>query len=187
MGMGMIIIMMVSGHRPTRACPRAICPRSPLLATPCTRRGRCRPYWSSQTSSMRQPLKMLLTIDGQALDRGLPAGGAAVVEDDRPGAVLGQPSLDLPDQLLALFLVGFARLLDRSACRPRGCSNRYSCDRRRNRSSRRAVWSGSSTEVPVRFERDRVVLAHDLGVPLRRVDRLELARRYRSPSAGRSG
>src|SRR6516225_8470074 len=48
--------------------------------------------------------------DRQALHVGPPAGGAAVVEDDRPSAVLRQSSLDLPHQLLAPFLVGLDRL-----------------------------------------------------------------------------
>ena len=39
-----------------------------------------------------------------------PAGSATIVEDDRPGDVFGQFSLDLPHQLLALFRVGLARL-----------------------------------------------------------------------------
>src|SRR4051812_11077934 len=40
----------------------------------------------------------------------LPAGCAAIVEDDRSSAVLGQFPFDLPDQLLALSLVGLDRL-----------------------------------------------------------------------------
>ena len=37
---------------------------------------------------------------------GLPAGCAAVVKDDRPGAVLRQLPLDFPHQFVALFSVG---------------------------------------------------------------------------------
>src|SRR6516165_3643234 len=44
------------------------------------------------------------------LDVGLPAHRAAVVENDRPGAVLGQFALDLPHKLLALLGVGLDRL-----------------------------------------------------------------------------
>src|SRR5215471_17370994 len=44
--------------------------------------------------------------DRPALDMGLPAGRAAVVEDDRSGAVFGQLPLDLPNQSLALLSVG---------------------------------------------------------------------------------
>src|SRR5207248_5194470 len=44
--------------------------------------------------------------DRPSLDMGPPAGGAAVVEDDRPGAVLRQLPLDLPHQTLALLGVG---------------------------------------------------------------------------------
>src|ERR1700730_5943653 len=39
------------------------------------------------------------------------AGAKAVIEDDRPGAVLLQPAVDLPDRFLALCLVGLDRLL----------------------------------------------------------------------------
>ena len=41
----------------------------------------------------------------EPLNLGLHAGAAARVEDDRPGAVFGQPPFDFPDQLLALFAV----------------------------------------------------------------------------------
>ena len=44
------------------------------------------------------------------LDIGLPAGRAAVVKNDRPGAVLGQLALDLSHKLLALLGVGLDRL-----------------------------------------------------------------------------
>src|SRR5205823_27901 len=47
--------------------------------------------------------------DRQPFDIGLPTGCAAPV-DDRPGAVLGQFPLDLPDQLLALLGIDFGRL-----------------------------------------------------------------------------
>ena len=46
--------------------------------------------------------------DGHALDVGLPAGRAAPIEDDRPGAVLSQLPFDLPDELLAFLHVGFS-------------------------------------------------------------------------------
>src|SRR6202047_2244865 len=39
------------------------------------------------------------------------AGTTAVIEDDRSGAVFRQPAVDLPDQSLALCLVGLDRLL----------------------------------------------------------------------------
>src|SRR5436305_465926 len=48
--------------------------------------------------------------DRQPLDRRLPAGALDIVEDDRPGAVLLQSPVDLPDQFLALVLVGQRRL-----------------------------------------------------------------------------
>src|SRR5207302_8890722 len=44
------------------------------------------------------------------LDLGMLACRLSGVEDDRTGAVLGQPLFDFPHQLLALFLVGFRRL-----------------------------------------------------------------------------
>src|SRR4029077_17471670 len=46
----------------------------------------------------------------QPLHLRIPAGRAAVVKDDRSGAVLRQSPFDLPYELLALFLVGLARL-----------------------------------------------------------------------------
>src|SRR5437773_2699431 len=46
----------------------------------------------------------------QALDPWVPAGRAAHVEDDRPGALFLQSAVDLPDQLLALFPVGLGGL-----------------------------------------------------------------------------
>lgn len=48
---------------------------------------------------------MLLTI----VVRPLTCGCAAGVEDDRPRALLLQPLVDVPDQPLAAFLVGFGR------------------------------------------------------------------------------
>jgi len=48
--------------------------------------------------------------DRQPLHPSLPASRAAVVKDDRSGAILRQLPFDLPDQLLALFLVGLDRL-----------------------------------------------------------------------------
>jgi hypothetical protein len=46
-------------------------------------------YLSSQTSSMRQPLKVRVDQDRLPLDIGLPAAPLAAVIDDRPRAVLG--------------------------------------------------------------------------------------------------
>src|SRR6266446_1044490 len=46
----------------------------------------------------------------EPLDVGLSAGRGAAVKNDRSGAVLGQPPLDLLYQLLALLLVEFDRL-----------------------------------------------------------------------------
>ena len=46
----------------------------------------------------------------QALDLGMPAGRAADVEDDRPGALFLQPAVDIPDQLPSLFPVGLGGL-----------------------------------------------------------------------------
>src|SRR5438132_6360063 len=44
-----------------------------------------------------------------ALHIGMPARPGAVVPEDRPGCVLGQPPFDCPHQLLALLLVGLHR------------------------------------------------------------------------------
>jgi len=49
--------------------------------------------------------------DRQPLHIGLPAASAAIVEDDRSGAVFCQLSFDLPYQLLTLSLIGLDRLL----------------------------------------------------------------------------
>src|SRR2546423_6832189 len=56
-------------------------------------------YLSSQTSSMRQPLKVRVDHDRLPLDIGLPAAPLAAVIDDRPRAVLGSSSL--PPSLIA--------------------------------------------------------------------------------------
>jgi hypothetical protein len=103
----------------------------------------------------------------------LPAGGAARVEDHRPDGFLGQPLLDLPNQLLALFLVGLHRLLidqlvDLRAAIPA------------------IVPLGAAHVILVKglvrivdpglgdLEPHREVLAHHLGVPLGGVDDFEL-------------
>src|SRR3954454_19337721 len=49
--------------------------------------------------------------DRHALELRLPASGGAEVVDDRPRAVFLQFLVDVPDQTLALLLVGFRRLL----------------------------------------------------------------------------
>src|SRR5438552_7660883 len=111
--------------------------------------------------------------DRQPLHMRLPAGRAAVVKDDRPGAVFRQLPLDLPYQLLALLGVGLDRLpIDQ------------------------LVQLGTAVTVIVQLptapvdqvetvigidsaalagEADDVVLAHDFGEPVRGVDRFELA------------
>src|SRR5207247_6341463 len=48
--------------------------------------------------------------DRQPFDVGPPAGCAAGIEDDRPGAVFSHLLFDCPDQLLAPGLVGLDRL-----------------------------------------------------------------------------
>src|SRR5438477_12329555 len=48
--------------------------------------------------------------DRYALELRLPAGRGAKVVDDRPRAILLQFLVDVPDQALALLLVGFRRL-----------------------------------------------------------------------------
>src|SRR5437764_3347774 len=49
--------------------------------------------------------------DRDVLQLRLPTGCGAEVVDDRPRAVLLQSLVDVPDQALALLLVGFGRLL----------------------------------------------------------------------------
>jgi hypothetical protein len=46
-----------------------------------------------------------------ALEMRVPAGGRAIVVDDRPGHVLRQDALDLPDDRFALVPVRLLRLL----------------------------------------------------------------------------
>src|SRR6516164_6013781 len=45
------------------------------------------------------------------LELGLPASSRAGIEDDRPRGILRQSPFDLPNQLLAFFIVGLHRLL----------------------------------------------------------------------------
>src|SRR5437899_5577432 len=111
--------------------------------------------------------------DRQPLDMRLPAARAAVVKDDRPGAVFRQFALDLPYQLLALLGVGLDGL---------------PIDQRVHLGTAVAVIVQLPTapviqvETEVRIdpaalagEADDVVLAHDLGEPVGSVDRFELA------------
>src|SRR5262249_57910233 len=48
-----------------------------------------------------------VVVQHETLHVGLPAGGHAVIKDDWTRQVLGQPALDLPDDLLALLPVQF--------------------------------------------------------------------------------
>src|SRR5439155_4105233 len=68
---------------------------------------------SSIEPDVFHPVAVVDAVDHrrQPLDVRLRAGPAARVEDDRPGALLGQTPFDLPDQLLAFFRVGLGRLL----------------------------------------------------------------------------
>ena len=52
-----------------------------------------------------------VVVNHEALHVRVPAGGHVLVGDDRPGEVLGQLPLDLPDDLLALVEVDLLRLL----------------------------------------------------------------------------
>src|SRR6266566_6103485 len=67
---------------------------------------------SSLEPDVVEPPAIVHAVDHrrQALDPGVPAGCAAQVEDDRPGALFLQPAVDLPDQLPAFFPVGFCGL-----------------------------------------------------------------------------
>src|SRR6267154_711550 len=70
-----------------------------------------------QPSAVQPPIfhapAIVLAVDHdrRALHLRLPAGRGAEVVDDRPRAILLQFPVDVPDQALALFLVGFCRLL----------------------------------------------------------------------------
>src|SRR6266550_9488024 len=111
---------------------------------------------------------------GHALDPRLPAGGLTGIEDDRADIVLGQFSFDLPHQLPAFLPVGLDRLpIDQIV------------DLRVAIAA--IVTFGAAyvalVELLIRVveavladhHADREISAHDLGIPLRGVDGLELA------------
>src|SRR6516162_2208451 len=107
-----------------------------------------------------------------AFEIGLPAGRRHRVEDGRSGRVLGELALDFPDDLLALVRVGLARL---PVDQPVDLSTAVAG----------VVALGAAGEIlvelligivePVLADRhtDRIILAHDGRIPLRRVDRVE--------------
>src|SRR6516162_500894 len=112
--------------------------------------------------------------DRQALHLRIPAGGSAVVVDHWAGAVLLQLLVDLPNEALALFRIGFHRLpvefLLELAVAIAGVIAL--------RAARKVLVEGLVGIVEAVFlqiEPDDEVLAHHLGIPVDRVDLFELA------------
>src|SRR5437660_2329881 len=112
--------------------------------------------------------------DSQPLHPGIPAACRAVVVDHRPGAVLLQFAVDLPDQTLAFVRVGFHRLpvellFELAVAIARVIALRPT----RKVLVERLV--GIVEAVLAEIEADGEVLAHDLGIPVHRIDLLEFA------------
>src|SRR3989442_8895029 len=105
-----------AGPAPAMAMAMAII-NAPVAAHANRCRVICALYRASSVALPIQPyiLKPPAVVDAvdhhrQPLHLGLPAGGTDVVKDDRPGSIFLQLLVDLPHQLLALFLVRHRRL-----------------------------------------------------------------------------
>src|SRR5262249_17604750 len=107
-------------------------------------------------------------------DPRLPAIGEAVVENDRPGAVLRQLSFDLPYELLAFCVVRFRRLAIKHLS-----SLRIAIAGVIARGTAGIVFVellvGVTDATAGEIEADLVVLAHNLGKPAGGLDDFELA------------
>ena len=111
--------------------------------------------------------------DRQPFHIGLPAAAASIVKDDRPGAVLCQLPLDLPNNLPALFLIGLNRLLIDQLVDPRtAVTVIVQIPAATVEQVKVLVGIGAA---PREVEADDIVLAHDLGEPNGAVDCVELA------------
>src|SRR6516165_5207099 len=110
---------------------------------------------------------------GEALYLRLPAGRNAAVEDDRPRVVVDQLSLDLPDQPLAHARIGLlGLLLDQSIDLTVAIAGVVAL-----RPAHVILVERGVGIVHFGFgdvEADIVVLAHQLGIPLRSVERIEI-------------
>src|SRR5437764_15220367 len=94
----------------------------------------------------------------------LPAGGAAVVEDDGSSAILRQFPFDLPHQLLALFLVGLDRLtIDQLVHLGAAVTVIVQLGTAPVKQMEILVWVGPASRAG---EGDDIVLAHDPGKPV---------------------
>ena len=78
----------------------------------------------------------------QALDPGLPAGGAGRVVEDRPDPRLGEICARSARRSACASPGRPPSIAGRPACRTRGCSSRHSSAARRTRNSRKNIWSG---------------------------------------------
>src|SRR5271166_4012746 len=109
-----------------------------------------------------------------AYELGLPAGSRDRVEDDRTGAVLCQLPFDFPDDLLAFARIGFHRLpIDQLVRLGTAISGTVPLGPARVVLIKLLV--GVVEAVLADRHPDRVILAHDLGIPLRSVDGIEHA------------
>src|SRR5436190_8817641 len=108
----------------------------------------------------------------EPLDIGLRAGPAARIKDDRPSLVLGEFPFNLPHQLLALFPVGLGRLLIDQLVDLRIAIAGVVAHRPAHEVFvELLVWVVDAALGAI--DRDRVVLAVDLGEPVRGLDRFE--------------
>src|SRR5271166_5746119 len=86
-------------------------PRSAIRPAPANAGPVRRPLFVQPQIFEAPAVVLAVDHDRQPFQLGLPAGRGAEVVDDRPGSILLQLLVDLPDELPALALVGFDRLL----------------------------------------------------------------------------
>src|SRR5580700_4467960 len=173
----------LAGTRLYRSVPRLWRRGEPCFRQPKKEKGRCAACAQAapnSASSVEPDLFHAPTVvdavdhDGQVLDLRVRADAAAIEVDQRPRAVLGQPPFDLPDQLVALVLVRFHRLLVNQLVHFGVAVAVVIADTAAGIvlvEQRIRIVDISAGQV----QRDRVVLAHDPGIPLRRIERFELA------------
>src|SRR6516225_1345017 len=121
-----------------------------------------------------EPPAVVITVDHHrvALEIRLPAGRRHRVEDGRARRVIGQLALDLPNDLFALGDVGLARLpVDQPV--DIGIAIAGVVALRTAGEILVKLLVGIVEPVLADGHTDRIVLAHDSRIPLRRVDRVE--------------